>query len=390
MVTLSSADNALKTLYLGVLSEQLNVGVNPLLAKIGQTTADVWGKEIKKLAPYGVNGGVSSATESGALPQAGGNQYAQFTLTLKNFYGQIQLSDKAIRASQSSAGAFVNLLNAEMEGLLKSSKFNFGRMLFGDGTGKIATVVAFGSGETYANDYVKVNTTRNLMEGMIVDVHTSVGVKHTASLTIIGIDRASSIVHLSKAPETLIGAGCTLYVQGSRNNELTGLEAIFGSSENLYGLKRSEYSFLTPYKNTISGSVSSANIQEAIDHVEEYSGGQIDFIVSSYGVRRDYIDYLSLNRTNMDYMNLDGGYKAISYSGIPFVADRFVGDNTMYLLNSKDFKLHQLCDWRWIEGEGGTVLHQLSDKAVYSATLVKYADLLCEKPLGQAKLTFSK
>ena len=35
---------------------------------------------------------------------------------LKKLYGTIEISDKAIRASRTSAGAFVNLLNAEMEG----------------------------------------------------------------------------------------------------------------------------------------------------------------------------------------------------------------------------------------------------------------------------------
>ena len=44
MVTIASAENALKTLYLGVVSEQLNTQVNPLLAKIKQSTTDVWGK----------------------------------------------------------------------------------------------------------------------------------------------------------------------------------------------------------------------------------------------------------------------------------------------------------------------------------------------------------
>ena len=136
MVTISNADKALKTFYLGVLADQLNVGVNPLFAKIAQTSSDVWGKEVKKLAPYGIKG---SGEENDNLPQSGGNNYAQFTLTLKNLFGKIELSDKAIRASQNSAGAFVNLLNAEMEGLLKASKFNFGRMLYGDGTGLIAT-----------------------------------------------------------------------------------------------------------------------------------------------------------------------------------------------------------------------------------------------------------
>ena len=33
MVTMNSADNALKSLYLGVVSEQLNTSVNPLACK---------------------------------------------------------------------------------------------------------------------------------------------------------------------------------------------------------------------------------------------------------------------------------------------------------------------------------------------------------------------
>ena len=140
MVTMTSADKALKTLYLGVVTEQINTNANPLLSRIKQTTEDVWGKEIKKLAQYGVNGGIGAGTETGSLPGAAGNNYEQFTLSLKNLYGTIELSDKAIRASENQSGAFVNLLNAEMEGLLKSSAFNFGRMLYGDGSGVLCKV----------------------------------------------------------------------------------------------------------------------------------------------------------------------------------------------------------------------------------------------------------
>ena len=50
MVTMTSADKALKSLYLGVVAEQLNTEVNPLLSRIKQTSQDVWGKEIRKLA----------------------------------------------------------------------------------------------------------------------------------------------------------------------------------------------------------------------------------------------------------------------------------------------------------------------------------------------------
>ena len=86
-------------------------------------------------------------------------------------------------------------------------------------------------------------------------------------------------------------------------------------------------------------------------------------------------------------MDLKGGYKAISYNGIPIVSDRFCPEGTMYLLNTDDFTLHQLCDWKWLEGEDGKVLKQVPGTPTYSATLVKYADLVCTRPCGQAMLT---
>lgn len=177
---------------------QLNVGVNPLLAKIGQTSADVWGKEVKKLAPYGINGGVGSGEENDNLPQSGGNNYAQFTLTLKNLFGKIELSDKAIRASQNNAGAFVNLLNAEMDGLLKASKFNFGRMLYGDGSGLLATTV---TNTTGAKNKIQVDDIKGLIEGMTVDVYSSAGVKdaNISGGRITSIDRENKIVTLSQS-----------------------------------------------------------------------------------------------------------------------------------------------------------------------------------------------
>lgn len=40
------------------------------LHKIKHTTQDVWGKEIIKLAPYGINGGIGAGGETDALPTA--------------------------------------------------------------------------------------------------------------------------------------------------------------------------------------------------------------------------------------------------------------------------------------------------------------------------------
>lgn len=385
MVTLSSADNALKSLYLDVVSEQLNTNTNPLYNKIKSTETDVWGKEIIKLAPYGVNGGIGAGGETDTLPSVAENNYEQFKLSLKNLYGQIEISDKAMRASANNAGAFVNLLTAEMDGLLKASKFNFGRMLYGDGSGKLAKITAT-SGATITLDSVE-----NVMEGMVIDITSSTGTARTGCTArrISGIDRSTKVVTLAGAT---IGANVItvnsdiITMQGSYGKELTGLKAIFGSSATLYGVTRATNSWLTPYSSTMS-SISDTDIQKAIDNIESISGGQPDFIVCSYGVRRAYQAYLRTNASNIDVMNLEGGFKAISYNGIPLVADRFVDSGTMYILDTKEFNLHQLCDWRWLEGENGRILRQVANKPTYTATLVKYADLICNKPSAQGVLT---
>ena len=145
---------------------------------------------------------------------------------------------------------------------------------------------------------------------------------------------------------------------------------------------------MNPYTATIS-SISDSALQTAIDYLDENVGSVVDYITCSSDVKRAYIAYLATSRQNFEYMELQGGFKAISYNGIPVVSDRFVPDSTMYLLNTKEFALHQLCDWQWLAGEDGRILKQNSGYATYSATLVKYADLICNKPAGQAKLTLS-
>ncbi len=378
MVTLQNAENALKSVYLGTVTELLNTRANPLLSKIEQTSADVWGKEIRTAAKFGINGGIGAGDEDGALPDAYGNNYLQFVSTLKNLYGQIEISDKAIRASADGRGAFTDLLNAELEGLLNASKFNLGRMLYGDGSGKLCSIVKDSSSAGYHCDNI-----RNLIEGMAVDVYTSSGSK-SATARIVYVDRTNNSLKFDKAV-TFTG-GETLYVQGSKDKEITGIGALF-DGDSIYGVRKSDHPFLTPYSNNVDGPIDEIIIQQAIDALENDAGSTVDFIACSQIVKYSFIDYMSSFKRNIDFMELEGGFKTLSYNGIPLVYDRFVPDGTMYLLNTKAFKLHQLCDWRFLETENGKILRQNQGKPTYTATLVKYCDLICSKPNGQARLS---
>lgn len=366
-VSLTSADQALKSVYLDVVSEQLNYKTNPFLSRINRTSNDVWGKDIRKLVSFGMNGGIGAGTETGPLPVSNGLPYGNFVLPLKNFYGTIEISDKAMRASANHVGAFINLLNAEMESLIKSCSFNFGRMLFGDGSGIIATVL-----KSDINGCIKVDSVKNLFEGMVIDFVSPSHVPYWGSqrTVITSIDRETNTIQVTGDYLFIeeLPKGSLITVQGSLDKELTGLEAIFSSEvTELYGLDKMEHKFLQPYIKGNQGKITENDIQKAMDEIEKNTGNTINYILCSFGVRRAL-----------------GNIR--EYKGIPIVADRFCPEGTLYLLNTDDFALHQLCDWSWLEHGDGNILQQVPGRPIYTATLVKYADLMCSKPCGQGKI----
>ena len=170
MITLQTAQNALKTIYLEAISNQLNSRVDPVFNMIKQSSADVYGRNIIKLVPYGLNGGIGAGDETGALPESAESNYVNFTTSLKNLYGMIEISDKAIRSSANDEGAFVNLLTAEMDGLLQSSKFNISRMFYGDGSGNLVKSI---SAVDTTNKAMTVNNSYAFGEGMLLDFYLS-------------------------------------------------------------------------------------------------------------------------------------------------------------------------------------------------------------------------
>lgn len=385
MISVETADNALKSFYLDAVTEALDLKANPLLAQIQRSSIDVVGKDVKKLVRCGINGGISAGSETGALPASSTNDRVVFTSTLKNLYGTIEISDKALRAAAGSEGAFVNLLNDEMQSLIKSASFNFGRMLYGDGTGLLAAVDDIGD-----NNELTLTGVKGIVEGMLVDFTTLPGavIASTAGRKVLSVDRENNVIVVDGASLTnAIPLGAGVYLHGSKDYEITGLGAIFSEEDQLYGVDRSSASIMKPYIKENAGEISESLIQKAIDTIEENSGSKVNFIVCSWGVKRALAEYYRQYASVMPTMECAGGFKAVSFNGIPVIADRFCPEETMFLLNTDDFKIHQLCDWKWLEGEDGKILKQVPGKPVYTATLVKYAELMCERPNGQGMIT---
>lgn len=381
MITLSNADAALKDYYLDAVNAQLSGEVSPFFNAIEKTTENVFGKDVKILVSRGSMDGVVAGKEDGDLPAPHSNRYYGLTMPLKNIYGTIEISDKAIRASENSAGAFVNLLNAEMEGLVAGAKANFARMLYSDGSGYLCTVSS-GSGTTYTVDSVK-----SYFKGLkvVCDGHES------DVVTIDDVNPSSNTIKFKETKSYTLSYGTKIRLAGAADNELTGLEALFDdSSAKLYGYDRSSDSFFRPCIRRFDDDVSETDVIDMIDYLEELSDGKVNMILCSHKMRRKLAELMSTSRRIVNTSEINAGYSSVIINDVPVFADKYCPEDRIYFVNTNDFVLNQLCDWSWLEDEGGRVLKQVAGKAAYTATLVKYAELVCKKPYAQGLIKIER
>jgi hypothetical protein len=258
-------------------------------------------------------------------------------------------------------------------------------MLYGDGSGLLASI-----SDEVVDGKIYVDNIKPFVEGMTV-TFALLGqpLENYGARTVTRVNREEKYIEISgpNVEAYYLAVGTSIYGQVSEGGEITGLAAIFKDGGELYGVDKAKYGMMNPYKKENVGEISENIIQTAMDKIEENSGGKVNFIVCSWGVKRALAEAYRKRNAVLPTMQLEGGFNAVSFNGIPVVADRFCPDGTMYLLNTDDFKIHQLCDWQWLEGEDGKILKQIPGRPVYKATLVKYAELMCERPFGQGMLS---
>lgn len=133
--------------------------------------------------------------------------------------------------------------------------------------------------------------------------------------------------------------------------------------------------------------MSEENVLSFLDGYEEHcQSNPADIFLTHPMIRKALFENLKGTRSNIDVTEMECGFKGFSFNGIPMYADIKCKGGCMYALNSDSWSMNQLCDWTWLNGDDGSILRQIDGKAAYSATLVKYADLICEKPFLQGKV----
>lgn len=389
MSTFDNIKNALQIDYLPSMRVQINEEADPLYAQLEKSTRRTSGEKAVFYTRYGRSGGIGARADDGDLPTPNPRKGDQLEAITKNHFARLMLTEKAIKATEGNAAAWVDMLKQSVDDLLVDAKDYVSRIIYGDGTGKLATLAQAAAGATT----LTLDNVIGLAEGMLIDVigggtGETLGTVLHAGLEILAVDDDANTIVVSSA----VTAGTDDFIvrAGSYNQEMIGLKAIFTPNTVLYGKDRSQtaYKYLNPTILTVNGEISELKIQEGLDKAWRRTGVKHNFLVSSDGVRRSWQNLLTAQRQLTNTVELKGGYRAPSYDNngnvLAFVTGKYAPKGYLHALSTENFQIAWLGDWEWMDREG-SMFRAVANKAAYEATLQFYAELICDLPRGQVQ-----
>ena len=378
-------EKALKENYLPVWRNQLGTEPSALLGKIKKVP--LVSNEIVASAPIGLSGGFGFGAEGQATPDAGNVKFERFKTYAKDMYVNIAISTKAVRLT-GSAGAMANALDTEVKASYETAKWNVGRSLFGNGTGVLA------KSEASAGNTIKVDDTKFLKEGLIVDIYETGGdapQTNGKGRRIIAIDRAGKTITLEGTAASLTAGFIT--VQNSYNREITGLGAIYDDSiTELYGLKKSDNLYLKPITYDADGDIHDTMLTKVLRQAKNDKNSNVDTFLFGDDAYDAYVAYLRSANIRVEDMShtISGGFKAIKFRfgnrEIDILNESFVPAHEAWGVDSTSLELHTQ-EWDFANLQGGGIFNLMEGSSVYRALLANYGNLMCKNPGGCVKIT---
>lgn len=395
-MNLSNASATMKTRYIGTIREQLN-HATVLMDKIGRKDQMISGKNFTVPLHTGRNSSAGTGlSDGGTLPTAGQQAYTTTEVPNKYLYGTIQVTGPTIAATRDNAGAFVDALNAEVDGLMRDFKREFNRQLNGNGSGWRAywTAADDSSGtnvdDGLGNAFVHLPT--GTFDADLVDASDDATILNNATIVVTLGAKGTSDYAITWSGGTVTGSadGDYLIKADTYGLEMMGIEGVIDNADTKASSGASSLQGLAVASNAfwaaqVFGSYSSPaalafeDMQEVIDSIAtngDYSESDIDFLFSNYGVRRAYYKLCIAERRAVNTMELDGGWKALDFNGLPWVVDSQAKRETLFFVVTDTMQIFRTSDFDWMDKDG-SYLSRVANKDAYEATLFHYGNLAC-------------
>lgn len=400
--SLNTLSNILKEYYLGPVAEQLNNEVL-LLSRLESKSEDLVGKRAYVPLHWGRTSGIGARAESAALPSAGKQQYEKAVYDLKYLYGRVEVTGPSMAKTKNEAGAFLQALKSELDGVRNDLKKDLARQVYGAGDGKVAT----GSAGSTTTLTVPVEVIRKgqIYPGMVVDIFDVSASTSAATYTGIEVQSANlstgvvtfttTLAAALASGDYLVRAGVTVSTAAEGNtyslsDEIDGLKRIVADSATALGgiTPTGANTWWDNQRVAVDGAISLEHIQKGLN-LARIAGGMPTSVVTSLGVQREF--YMLLQDI-VRYVEPDSslsygaGFKTLSYNGMPIIADIDAPYGKMYILDEGTMKVFSDQDWHFLDADGLT-LRQVTGYDKFEAILARYMNLGATRRNNQVVLT---
>ena len=410
---LSTVSSILKEYYLGPVQEQLNNEVL-LLSRLESRSEDLVGKAAFVPLHTGRSNGIGAVAEDAALPSAGNQSYARAEYDLKYLYGRIRVTGPSMAKTKSDAGAFLQTLKGEMDGVRADLTKDLARQIYGTGDGVIGTGTLASQTTITLDDWEPLKKGQFYVGQVLSGAVKTTGVQASGTLTITAVTLAAATTSTLTVTVTgtVANASYALSISGSvtaaqalnrfnntpRSNEIDGLTRVVNTFS-ITGASEASGTFGSTAKSGSLGKIDSYSstywdnqktfgatpgtiepltimrVQQAIN-LGRQQGAMPSAIITSLGVQREFYRLLQANQQFVapGDTNYASGFSTLTYNGMPVIADLDAPFGKMFILDESTIKVFSDQDWHFLDGDGQT-LRQVSDRDAYEAVMVRYMNL---------------
>lgn len=387
--TMTTVDAITKEIYGPRIQNQMEneITLTKRIEKTSDGTSDeVGGKYVTFPLKVRRNHGIGYRNELEQLQNPGQQGWRNVRVPLRYGYGRVHMSGQTMKLAEKNYQAFSSAMTEEMEGLKTDLAKDTNRILWGNQTGRLATLAAAAG----ANTFTVTQGFKYLELDMVVDVMDVETLPATVAVsrTITALNKAASTVTLSGAVMTATN-GDFLVRAGNYAREPHGLESLVtNSTATLFNLSSTTEPLWQSEVSTAVGAISEGAMTAMCDTLRE-NGGRPTVIFSDLPSRRAYLNLLTTQRRFTNTQTFEGGHRGIAFSyddDIPVVTDVDATTGAMYFLREPDFKIYQESDWDW-EDTDGNLWKWVTNFDAFEAMIKKYWEFAIQRRNTQGLMT---